>query len=290
MKMMTIHNITILLKLNNDMKKFLYKLSLLLVALVAILPMQSCCERIDAGHEGILVNLYGDDKGVGEISMCTGMVWYNPFTKQVFEYPTFAQTIDYEPFEVNSKDGTKFTIDPSMIVKIEDGKSPVIFKKYRKKLNEVIDGSLYIYVKDAARIVFNQFTADSIISNRALVDKTFDNQVRNAFAKENFVLEQLTPGISYPKSYEDAINAKNKAVQDEMRVLNEVKVAEANAKVAEANAKKRVVEAQAEAEANRLRNTTLTPAVLEKAWIDKWNGVLPQYSSVPFMYKDISKH
>ena len=176
-----------------------------------------------------------------------------------------------------------------MIVKIEDGKSPVIFKKYRKKLDEVIDGSLYIYVKDAARIVFNQFTADSIISNRAMVDKAFDSRVRETLEREHFVLEQLTPGIAYPKSYEDAINAKNKAVQDEMRVLNEVKVAEANAKVAEANAKKRVVEAQAEAEANKLRNTALTPAVLEKAWIDKWDGKLPVYGQVPTIFKDISK-
>lgn len=52
-----------------------------LVALVACISLNSCAERVDAGHEGILVNLYGDDKGVGDVSMCTGMVWYNPFTQ-----------------------------------------------------------------------------------------------------------------------------------------------------------------------------------------------------------------
>lgn len=57
------------------------------VACMAIVGMSSC-EKIDAGHEGILVNLYGDDKGVGDVSMCTGMVWYNPFTQSVYEYPT----------------------------------------------------------------------------------------------------------------------------------------------------------------------------------------------------------
>ena len=259
------------------MKRFLFASAVLAAALFS-----TSCERIDAGHEGIRVNLYGNNKGVGEISMVTGMVWYNPFTTAVYEYPTFAQTIDYDAFEVNSKDGTKFTIDPSMIVKIEDGKSPAIFKKYRKKLKEVIDGSLYIYVKDAARIVFNQFTADSIISNRALVDAAFDNKVREAFGKENFLLEQLTPGISYPKSYEEAINAKNKAIQDEMRVTNEVKVAEANAK-------KQLVAAQAEAEANRLKQQALTPQILEKMWIEKWDGKLPVYGTVPSMFKDISK-
>lgn len=263
------------------------------VLLIALLFAPVSCERIDAGHEGIRVNLYGDDKGVGDVSMCTGMVWYNPYTTSVYEYPTFAQTIDYEPFEVNSKDGSKFTVDPSMIVKIADGKSPLIFKKYRKPLDEVIEGSLYIYIKDAARIEFNKYTADSIVSNREKVDKSFEDRVRTAFAKENFILEQLTPGIAYPKSYEDAINAKNKAIQDEMRVANEVRVAEAQARKtvvnAEAEAKKKIIAAEAEAKANQLKQQTLTPQVLEKAWIDKWDGKLPVYGTTPSLFKDISK-
>ena len=245
------------------------------VAIATIFSMTSCVERIDAGYEGIKVNLYGSNKGVDDVSLVTGAVWFNPFTQNVYEYPTFAQTVDYEAFEVNSKDGTKFTIDPSMLVKIEDGKSPQIFRKYRKDVDEIIKGSLYIYVKDAARNVFNKFTADSIISNRILVDKAFDEQVRTAFAKEGFQLEQLTPGIAYPKSYEDAINAKNKAIQDEMRVSNEIAVAQANAKKAEAEAQVLVAKAKAEAEAYRLKTQSLTPLIIQQAWIEKWNGEVP---------------
>lgn len=245
------------------------KIILFFVALIATLCTTSCVERVDAGHEGIKVNLSGSSKGVDDVSLITGWNFYLPWCTAIYEYPTFAQTVDYEAFEVNSKDGTKFTIDPSLIVKIEDGKSPIIFKKYRKDLKDVIDGSLKIYVKDAARNVFNRFTADSIVSHRTLVDKAFDEQVRTAFAKEGFQLEQLTPGITYPKSYEDAINAKNKAIQDEMRIQNEVAVAEANAK-------KVLVQAQAEAEANRLKTQALTPAILEKMWIEKWSGNVPE--------------
>lgn len=251
------------------------KLLSFFVAIFAIMSMTSCVERIDAGYEGIKFNLAGTDKGVSDVSLVSGWNLYNPFTHKIYEYPTFAQTIDYEPFEINSKDGTKFTVDPSMIIKVEDGKSPVIFKKYRKDLDQVIKGSLYIYVKDAARNIFNKFTADSIVSNRELVDKAFDERVRMAFAKEGFVLEQLTPGISYPKSYEDAINAKNKAIQDQMRVSNEVAVAEANARKAEAQAQVLVAEARAEAEANRLKAQTITPQVLQMEWINKWSGDVP---------------
>lgn len=70
--------------------KFVFMLSLILSALC----LTSCSERIDAGSEGILVNLYGSDKGVDDVSLVTGRVWYNPFTEEVYEYPTFVQTID----------------------------------------------------------------------------------------------------------------------------------------------------------------------------------------------------
>ena len=65
--------------------------------------------------------------------------------------------------------------------------------------------------------------------------------------------------------------------------------AENEVKVAEAEAKKLVVAAEAEAEANKLRTQALTPQVLEKAWIDKWDGKLPVYGEVPRLFKDISK-
>lgn len=43
--------------------KFVFMLSLILSALC----LTSCSERIDAGSEGILVNLYGTDKGVDDV-------------------------------------------------------------------------------------------------------------------------------------------------------------------------------------------------------------------------------
>ena len=168
----------------------------------------------------------------------------------------------------NSKDGPKFTVDPAVLVKIEDGKSPLIFKKYRKQLDEIVKNTLYVYIRDAARIEFNKYTADQIVSNREAVDKSFEERVRKSFASEHFILQQLTPGIGYPKSYEDAINQKNKAIQDEMRVNNEVRVAEAEAK-------KKIVIAEAEAHANKLKEQSLTPLLIQQQWINKWDGKLP---------------
>ena len=36
-----------------------------------------------------------------------------------------------------------------------------------------------------------------------------------------------------------------------------------------------LTKAKAEAEANRMKQTTLTPMLLQQLWIEKWNGKLP---------------
>lgn len=237
-------------------------------ALVAMFSMTSCVERVDAGCEGILVNLYGDDKGIGEVALCTGWVWYNPMTKQVFEYPTYVQTIDYKPFTINAKDGSEFTIDPNINIKIADGKSPIVFRKYRKELKDVINGPVLKHVKDACRIEINRFTTDQIVSNREAVEQAIEKRLTASLKNEGFILDQFTSGLTYPQTIVEAVNAKNKAVQEAQKSENELKVAEAEAK-------KKIVSAQAAAEAYRLQVQTLDEKMLRKMWIDKWDGTLP---------------
>lgn len=257
------------------------KITMCLLALFTLIDFSSC-EKIDAGHEGILVNLYGDDKGVGEVSMCSGMVWYNPLTQSVYEYPTYVQTIDYPAFTINAKDGSEFSIDPTISLKIVDGESPAVFKKYRKDLPDIINGTLFNYVKDAFRIQLNKYTTDEIVSNRDMVEKAIEEHLSQALLRENFHLEQLTSGLKYPESIVQAVNAKNAAVQQAQKAQNELAVVKAEAE-------KKIAAAQADADAYKLKTQSLSPQILEQMWIEKWDGKLPVYGQVPTIFKDISK-
>lgn len=242
--------------------------SKVVISLITLGTLTSCMEKIDAGCEGIKVNLYGSDKGVDDVTLVTGAVWYLPWTTDVFEYPTYVQTVDYQPFTINAKDGSEFTVDPTVSLKVVDGKSPQIFKKYRKELKDVINTTLYNYVKDAFRVQLNKFTTDEIVSKRDSIEIAIESYLSKELKGENFQLEQLTSGLKYPETIVEAVNAKNKAIQDAQRALNEVKVAEANAQ-------KMIVAARAEKEANELRSQALTSAILQKMWIEKWDGTVP---------------
>lgn len=247
------------------MKNLIKSIFLITIAIIIAIS----CTRIDAGHEGIKVNLYGNNKGVDNISLCAGMVWFNPITERVYEYPTFVQTIDYDPFTINAKDGSEFSVDPTLSIKMIDGASPEIFKKYRKPVDEIIASTLYNYTKDAFRVQLNKFTTDEIVSKREEVETAIESQLSIELEKEGFTLEQLTSGLKYPQSIVEAVNQKNRAIQESQRVENELAIVKAEAE-------KKIVAAQAEKEANELRTKALTPAILQQQWIEKWDGTLPR--------------
>ena len=268
---------------------------LLFIFMVMISMMFTSCgyERLDAGYEGIKVNLYGDDKGVDDITLVTGAVWYNPITTAVYEYPTFVQTVDYAPFSINAKDGSSFTVDPTISLKIVDGKSAEVFKKYRKEdITEVINTTLYNYVRNAFRIQLNNYTTDELVSKREEFEKAIEERLSTELLAENFKLEQMTSGLQYPQTLVNAIDAKNAAVQEAQKAQNEVlKIkAEAEKKIAAANgeAKALKIKGDAEAEYNRKIAASLSPLIVQQMMLDKWDGKLPVYGTMPTLFKDIA--
>ena len=247
------------------------------------------CERIDAGHVGVKVNLYGTGKGVDDVTEVTGWVFYNPISTKIIEFPIFVQHKEYkldkeneidESFVVNSKDGSEFHVSPLLNYSVRRERVPYIFAKYRVELATIESGFLKTAVYDAFRVVANSYTADALISNR----QEFEKKVREVLVKqlepEGFVLSQFTSNLIYPQTFKKAIEAKNNAVQTALTAENQVKTAEAEAKIkiarAEGAAKALLTNARAEAESNKLRQQTLTPLLLQQMWIERWNGKLPE--------------
>jgi regulator of protease activity HflC (stomatin/prohibitin superfamily) len=247
------------------------------------------CERIDAGHVGVKVNLYGNGKGVDDVTEVTGWVFYNPISTKIVEFPTFVQHKEYkldkeseidESFVVNSKDGSEFHVSPLLNYSVKREKVPFIFQKYRVTLDEIEAGFLKTAVYDAFRVVANSYTADELISNRELFEVKVRKVLEDHLVPEGFILAQFTSNLVYPETFKKAIEAKNNAVQSALTAENKVKQAEAEAKIkvatAEGNAQAMLTSAKAEAEANRLKQQTITPMLLQLEWINKWNGKLPE--------------
>jgi regulator of protease activity HflC (stomatin/prohibitin superfamily) len=260
-----------------------------LAAVIAIVMMTflfNSCERIDAGHVGVRVNLYGTGKGVGDITECTGWVFYNPISTKIYEFPTYIQHKEYtktededNSFVVNSKDGSEFHVAPIVNYSVQREKVPFIFGKYRRTLELIEEGFLKTTIYDAFRMTANSYTAEELISNRQVFETKVRAKLDADLVKEGFVISQLTSNLGYPETFKKAIEAKNNAVQAALTAENQVKTAEAQAKIkvatAEGNAQAMLATAKAEAESYRLKQSAITPMLLQQMWIEKWNGAMP---------------
>jgi len=274
--------------MNNSFIKFIVLAVLVVGGLFAFIG----CERIDAGHVGVKVNLYGDGKGVDDVTEVTGWVFYNPISTKIVEFPTFMQHKEYkqvvedgevtvdESFVVNSKDGSEFHVSPLLNYSVKRERVPYIFAKYRVELSQIESGFLKTAVYDAFRVVANSYTADELISNRQQFEIKVRKVLEDQLSPEGFILSQFTSNLIYPETFKKAIEAKNNAVQAALTAENQVKTAEAEAKIkiarAEGNAKAMLTNARAEAESNQLKQRTLTPMLIQQQWIERWNGKLPE--------------
>jgi regulator of protease activity HflC (stomatin/prohibitin superfamily) len=83
-----------------------------------------------------------------------------------------------------------------------------------------------------------------------------------------------------PEQIQKAINNKLEAVQNAIRVENELRQSEAEAK-------KMIAEAEGKAKANQVEMQSITPQLLQMRAIEKWNGTLPQAiggsGAIPFI-------
>lgn len=268
-------------------------ISIFATLLVVTCCCTSCYTRVDAGHEGIKVNLYGDSKGVDDVELVTGAVWYNGFTTAVYEYPTFVQTVDYEPFSFNSQDGSVFTFDPTIMLAIKSGAAPEVFVKYRKELKDILTVTLVPIIQDAFKEEINARKDNDLISKQTEFQNAIEARLAEELGKENFIVSKVTTGIQYPSALVESINAKNRAQQEELRIKNEALVAEAEAAkkvaIAQGDADALKIKADAEAYYNRTVSASLSPNLVNMKALEKWDGKTPVVSGGSGTFIDASK-
>lgn len=162
----------------------------------------------------------------------------------------------------------------------------------KEDITEVINTTLYNYVRNAFRIQLNNYTTDELVSKREEFEKAIEERLSKELLAENFQLEQMTSGLQYPQTLVNAIDAKNAAVQEAQKAQNEVlKIkAEAEKKIAAADGEAQAlkIKGDAEAEYNRKIAASLSPLIVQQMMLDKWDGKLPVYGTVPTLFKDIA--
>lgn len=265
------------------------KNKILLIALSISALTFTSCSRIDAGHAGIKVNLYGSDKGVSDITEVTGWVWYNPLSTSVYEVPTYVQNAIYtaskvegsennEAFRVTTKDGLVAEFDVSINYSTPTDKVVAIFRKYRKPVSELSKTVVRNYLRDAFNNTASKFTAEMLYEKRSEFEALADSAIRKILEPEGFIIEQVVilNELRLPETVVHNINQKVEASQIAMKKQQEVAQARADAdkKIEDARgyAESMKIKADAERYAYEQKQKSLTPLLIQQQFLEKWDG------------------
>jgi hypothetical protein len=270
-------------KWGDDRKTFqinwLFKPIGIFIAAIMIASIQPfALERVDAGHVGIKVNLTGDKRGVSSYEYKTGWVMYNTWTEQMLEFPTFQQHIEYKDQQVITKGGFATTIKPSFNYSLKPTAIGNMFENLRLDIKQIEQGWLMNAIVSSVNDVANKWEVDAIFNKREEFEAAIVAECNKRLSKW-FEVSQLRTNIVPPESLQKAIEGKTKAVQEAQASVQRKLVAEAEAQEKIATAKgdsaKAVIDAQAYAEATRLKQKEISPLYVEFLKAQKWNGVLP---------------
>ena len=251
----------------------------------------SSCSLVDSGEAGIKFKKFSlTDQGTLSATPVTGFVTYNIFTEDIYTYPVYVQRVDYPVFSVTAKDAAVFEMDPIIAYQLDRNSAIKVFAKYRRPLEDIEKGYMRTCIYDAYRITANNYTSDELMANRSKFEAEIRQMLDTTLRKEGFIVQEFTSQIVPPTSLRNAIDAKNKAVQESLQAENEVKKAQANAKIAiakaEGDARALRIQADGEAYYNRTVAASLNSLLVQQYALEKWDGKLSTYqggSSIPFI-------
>lgn len=253
------------------------------------------CGQVPAGYRGVMVNLYGSDKGVADQSVGVGR-YYTGWNTELYLFPTFLQNYswkDEQAITMQTSEGLSIKTDAGITYIIKPENIVKVFSKYRLGIDEITNTFLHNMVRDAMNEVASTMTVEQIYGaqKESFIRKV--NDIVKGEAVENGIEVEkiyLVGSFDLPESVVNSINSKIQASQNAMKVENEVATARAEAQKtivdAQAKGQQILINAESQAKANKILADSLTKEFVQYQAILRWNGELPKMtgsSAVPFI-------
>ena len=109
------------------------KLSKSTIALACLSLAITSCSKVPAGYRGVIVNLYGSDKGVAELSVGVGR-YYTGWNSELYLFPTFLQNYSWkgeQAITMQTSEGLSIRTDAGITYSIQPDNVVKVFQKYR---------------------------------------------------------------------------------------------------------------------------------------------------------------
>lgn len=240
---------------------------IVIVVVVALLLINSLTV-VQAGHTGVVTTFGKVNEGV----LPEGIHFKIPFAQAVVMIDNRIQKLEVNT-EAFSKDLQSVNTTLAINYRVDTAKSYSIYKNIGADYENVL---VVPAVNEVLKAITATYTAEESVTNRQLISDGLVNGLNDKLNDIGLYITDVNIiDFDFSDAFITAIEEKQVAQQKLLKAETEKKTSITNAQ-ADAEAKK--IRAQGEAEANKSISASLTDQVLENKKIEKWNGELPRVS------------
>lgn len=248
-------------KLNQKQKVVICCLTIIIIILLLF-----SFKTVKSGEIGLRVR-FGK---IVDTSLTEGINFKIPFIEKIVKVNIKVQKAEMS-VEASTKDLQIVNTTVAVNYRVDANKASNLYKTVGNKYEETV---LQPAIKESIKSAIAQYNAEKITTNRTTVSESCLEAIQTKVEKYGIIIEDFNlTDFSFSDEYTKAIEEKQ--------------VAEQNLEKAKLEAEKKITEAQATAEANKLLEETLTDQVLRQKFIEKWNGELPKVTDSNSLF-DIS--
>jgi regulator of protease activity HflC (stomatin/prohibitin superfamily) len=251
------------LKSSNKTNKDVYIAVQLTLVIIVLAIMSKFFVIVNAGERGVLMQ-FGK---VQEQVLGEGLHVILP---TVYSVKTLSVRVQKQESsaEASSKDLQDVFTDVALNWHIIPDEANAIFQQIGDE-KEVVTRIIAPAVEEVLKAVIAKYTAEEIITKRGEVKAAVDEFLTLRLLTYHIAVDDISlVHVHFSQRFSDAVEAKQIAEQEAKRgeflALKAVKEAEAKVNLA-----------KGEAEVQRLLQDNLTPELLERQAIEKWDGKLP---------------
>ncbi len=256
---------------------------------------------IQPGNVGVVFNRWsGSLKTVGQ-----GVAWRIPWITQVQSYPIALRTYTMvrrgeegsargdDSIDLPTKEGQHIRQDISVTYNTSQDKAADVFRSFRgAEIADIESTFVRRTIITVSQNQAGQMSLTDLISNkRGDLQEQIQDSLQHEMNKMGFVVDKVNLGASHlpdaiEKQMQQKMAAQQQAQQAEYELQRQQTLAKAKVAEAEGDAQATLVKAKAQAEANKLLQEALTPLLIQNKAIERWSGVLPQFTgggALPFL-------
>lgn len=251
------------LKVSRKRNRDVYAAAKVFLLLLLLALISSFFVVVNAGERGVLMK-FG---AVQNVVLDEGIHPLIPIVYSVEKMSVRVQSQEISA-EASSRDLQDVYADVALNWHIIPDEVHLIYQQIGNK-QAVIERIISPAVEEVLKAVMAMYTAEEIITKRGQVKAGVDQALTERLLPYHITVDDISlVHVHFSDRFSDAVEAKQVAEQEAKRAdfiaLKALKEAEA-----------RVNLAQGEAEAQRLLRESLTPELLQRQAIEKWNGNLP---------------